>query len=145
MEEPTGPRIESTDDTSRGTISSMQPSSVEASKFSKTSGESSESLPRKKRSKKAILITMAITFILLVSCATYGILQLMRNKIDNNPTANMKNTTQVQTANPDTVRDSAITQSLNDIETGMAASSNDQTSADTAISDSDQQITVPTE
>jgi len=141
MEEPAGPRTESTEVMQKGEISPLQ----EPSTQSDTSSVQSPVVTPKKRRKMAIFITMGFAFILLVSCATYATLQLMRNKIDNNPTADAKNTSQVQTANPDTARDSAITQSLNDIDTGVATANTDQTSADSAVSDSNQQIMVPTE
>jgi len=142
MEEPAGPAIESPEVMQLSEITPLQ----EPSTQSNTPVASvQDAPPEKKRSKMALFVTMGFTFLLLVSCATYAMLQVMRNKIDNNPTATVKSTAQTNTSSPDAARDSAIDQSLNAIDSGATAANADQTSADTAVSDSDQQITVPTE
>lgn len=145
MEEPAGLPIEGPEDTSAHVTSPAQQPSIQSDAPVTSEEKPSDVTPPKKHSKAVLFIIMGAAFILLVSCATYATLQIMRDKIDNNPSADAKSTTQIQTANPDEARDGAITQSLNDIDTGVMSASADQKSADEAVSDSDQQITVPTE
>jgi|GEM_PF-4468529 len=146
MEESAKPPIENQDDVSIDNSSPVQPQpSVQPETPAMPVAQSSDESPPKPRSKKAVFITLGIAFLLLVSCATFAVLQVMRNKIDNNPTADAKTTSGVQATSIDTASDAAITESLNGIDTGISSSSADQTSADSALSDSDEQISVPTE
>lgn len=115
--------------------------------FEPTSAMTEESQPKPKgKMRRMLLVILGIIFVAGVTYATYYALHSMQVK--NNGTAKTKvDTSKVQTAQKaaSTSTDTAIGTSLDDIDSRITQSSTDQSDASAAISDSDQQVTVPTE
>lgn len=100
----------------------------------------------KGKAKRTALIILGLVFVAGVTYGTYYVLHAMQLK--NNGTSSVKtDTAKTETAKkaPVTSTNTAIDTSLDSIDSGMTQATTDQTDASDAVSDSDKQITVPTE
>ena len=100
----------------------------------------------KGKGKRIALIILGLIFVAGVTYGTYYVLHAMQLK--NNGTSSVKTgTVKSETAQkaPATSTTTAIDTSLDSIDSGMTQATTDQTDASDAVSDSDKQITVPTE
>jgi len=107
---------------------------------------SEEKQEPKGKGRRFALIILGVIFVGAVTFGTYYVLHAMQTK---NNTSSVKTTTTTKTDTaqkaPATATDAAIDTSLNSIDSGITQATTDQSSASSAVSDSDQQITVPTE
>ena len=105
--------------------------------------------PAMKKSKRPLYVILAIIFVVAVTCAVYFGLRMLQNSIVSSSTKTAETTATsqktVESVTPTTSQDAAIDTSLKDIDGVLNQASNEQTQADGAMSDSNQQITVPTE
>jgi len=100
-----------------------------------------------KKSKRPLYIILGIVFVIAVCCGVYFTLHLLQKSVvSSSKPANTTTSQQTSsTATTVTAQDAAIDASLNDIDSTLTQTSSDQAQTDTAMSDSEQQITVPTE
>ena len=102
-----------------------------------------------KKSKRPLYIALAIVFVVAVTCGVYFSLRMLQKSVvsssakSTTPTASSQKT--VESVTPVSAEDTAIDTNLNDIDSTLSQASTEQTKADSAMSDSNQQITVPTE
>ena len=100
------------------------------------------------KGQRTLFVILGIVFVALVAYATYYVLHAMQTK---NNTASQtkastsKAVTQTTTKAAVTETDTAIDSSLKDVDSRITQSSADQADASTAVTDSDQEVTVPTE
>lgn len=100
----------------------------------------------KHKGRRFLFVVLGLIFVAGVTCGTYYVLHAMQTK--NNTSQTTASTAKAETTTQKaatTSTDSAITTSLNDIDSRLTQATTDQANANTAVSDSDQQITVPTE
>lgn len=105
--------------------------------------------PVTKKSKRLLYIILAIIFVVAVTCGVYFGLRTLQNSIVSSAAKTTKTTSvsqkTVESVTTTTSLDTTIDTNLKDIDNALTQASNDQAQVDSAMSDSNQQITVPTE
>lgn len=105
-------------------------------------------VPEKKKSKRLLYVILGILFVVAVCVGVYSTLHSLQSSVVSRAAKQAgSNTTQQTsaTATPVNTQEATIDANLSDIDSTIKQAASDQAQADTMMSDSEQQITVPTE